>query len=478
MAVINGTNKNDILVGTPEADQIDGKGGDDQLYGNAGDDDILGGNGSDEIFGGAGDDTIDGGNAADTIDGGLGDDTIDGGDGDDFIDSGAGDDTVLGGSGQDLVYAGSGNDTVDLGRGDDQVFAGEGDDTLLGGQGNDSLHGEDGQDTILGGKGDDELFGEEGDDILFGQQGNDELYGGAGDDLLNGGKNDDQLFGGDGDDNLIVQDGNDQAFGGFGNDTFFVSPGDHKIVGGEDPDGNDIDVLDLSGAGNYTINYTGPESGTIQFLNANGQVYRRASFKEIERVICFTPGTGIATMEGQRPVEDLAVGDRIFTRDNGAQEIRWIGRKKITLGSGTLSQKLQPILIRKGALGYGLPERDTLVSPNHRVLLANKTAQLYFDEPEVLVAAKHLVGMPGVEHWITSEVEYIHFLCDHHEIVLSNGAWTETFQPGDFSIAGLGDPQREEIYTLFPELRDREKSSGFAAARRSLRRYEAELLER
>ena len=377
-----------------------------------------------------------------------------------IINGNSGDNNLTGTNGADMIRGRGGNDTVD------------------GGSGNDSLHGGAGNDLLIGGSGDDELFGNSGDDRLLGGQGKDELYGGTGGDYLSGGADDDTLFGQDGNDTLIVGGGNDQADGGRGSDTFYVTPGDHQIVGGEDCDGKDIDILDLSGAGNYTIQYSGPESGTISFLNAAGQVTRTATFKEIERVICFTPGTGIATMSGQRLVEDLEVGDKVFTRDNGAQEIRWIGRKRITLGEGTLSQKLQPILIRRGALGYGLPERDTLVSPNHRVLLINKQAQLYFDENEVLVAAKHLVGMPGIEHWVTSQVEYIHFLCDRHEIVLSNGAWTETFLPGDQGMSTLADAQQEEIFRLFPELKTRKQDAAFVTARRTLKRYEAELLSR
>ena len=377
-----------------------------------------------------------------------------------IINGNSGDNNLTGTNGADMIRGRGGNDTVD------------------GRSGNDSLHGGAGNDLLIGGSGDDELFGNSGDDRLLGGQGKDELYGGTGNDYLSGGADDDTLFGQDGNDTLIVGGGNDQADGGRGSDTFYVTPGDHQIVGGEDANGKDIDILDLSGAGNYTIQYSGPESGTISFLNAAGQVTRTATFKEIERVICFTPGTGIATMSGQRLVEDLEVGDKVFTRDNGAQEIRWIGRKRITLGEGTLSQKLQPILIRRGALGYGLPERDTLVSPNHRVLLINKQAQLYFDENEVLVAAKHLVGMPGIEHWVTSQVEYIHFLCDRHEIVLSNGAWTETFLPGDQGMSTLANAQQDEIYRLFPELKLRKHDAAFVTARRTLKRYEAELLSR
>ncbi|MGR3659889.1 MAG: Hint domain-containing protein [Paracoccaceae bacterium] len=476
MADIEGTPGDDILIGTPCDDRIDGKNGDDKIYGRGGNDLLLGGNGRDRIFGGEGDDVIYGGNDADVLKGGNGNDEIYGENGDDCIDGGDGNDVVSGGQGQDYILGGRGDDDLSGDEGDDCIDGGKGADQISGGSGNDYLRGGKGNDVIAGDDGDDRIYGGVGDDELYGGQGNDKLYGGDGDDFLSGGKNDDKMYGGNGDDRFHVAEGNDLADGGFGNDVFYVEAGEHNIIGGEDPDGKDIDVLDLSGAGNYTIKYTGPESGTIEFRDSHGNITRRARFKEIERIICFTPGTGIATMQGERLVEDLRVGDRVFTRDNGAQEIRWIGRKKITLGAGSLSQKLQPILIRKGALGYGLPGRDTLVSPNHRVLLSSQQAQLYFNESEVLVAAKHMVGMPGIEHWMVSEVEYIHFLCDNHEIVLSNNAWTETFQPGDYSMSGLGDPQREEIYNLFPELKMPAKSGVFSAARRSLKRYEAELI--
>ncbi|HSF92831.1 MAG TPA: Hint domain-containing protein, partial [Paracoccaceae bacterium] len=52
--------------------------------------------------------------------------------------------------------------------------------------------------------------------------------------------------------------------------------------------------------------------------------------REIERVVaCFTPGTGIATPKGEVAVERLKKGDRVLTRDNGIQTIRWIGQKKL-----------------------------------------------------------------------------------------------------------------------------------------------------
>ena len=175
-------------------------------------------------------------------------------------------------------------------------------------------------------------------------------------------------------------------------------------------------------------------------------------------------------------VEDLREGDRVITRDNGLQEVRWVGER--TLGAADLATAphLQPVLIRAGALGHGLPERDMLVSPQHRVLLTSERASLYFGEREVLAAAKHLTGMEGIDDMRATEATYIHFMCDRHEVVLSDGAWTESFQPGEQVLDGMGDASREEIYALFPELRDTKGIETYQAARRSLKRHETRLL--
>jgi hypothetical protein len=107
------------------------------------------------------------------------------------------------------------------------------------------------------------------------------------------------------------------------------------------------------------------------------------------------------------------------------------------------------------------------------MLVANDRTQLYFDEHEVLVAAKHLVTAEGVKIVDVARAAYIHFLCDRHEVVLSNGAWTETFQPGDYTLKGMGNAQRSEIFELFPELKTPVGVNGYTAARRTLRRHEA-----
>ena len=190
---------------------------------------------------------------------------------------------------------------------------------------------------------------------------------------------------------------------------------------------------------------------------------------------CFSPGTRIATPRGEIPVEELAVGDAVISRDNGIQTIRWMGTRGLKGADLTRERHLRPVRIQKGALGGGLPERDMLLSPNHRVLVASDQTALYFDDKEVLVAAKHLTGLVGVDIVDAPWITYICILFDDHEMVLSDGSWTECFQPGAAILRGTGHAQRAELIELFPELIAREGIDSATAARRSLERYEARL---
>jgi hypothetical protein len=191
---------------------------------------------------------------------------------------------------------------------------------------------------------------------------------------------------------------------------------------------------------------------------------------------CFTPGTLITTQRGELPVELISAGDRVVTRDNGIQTVRWVGKTQMFLHDFQSEPHLLPVFIQQGSLGKGLPERDMMVSPNHRLLVANDRTALYFDEHEVLVSAKHLVAGAGIQTVDSLGTTYIHFMFDRHEVVLSNGAWTESFQPGDYTLKGMGNAQRGEIFDLFPELKTEAGLEDYQAARRTLKRHEARLL--
>ena len=215
----------------------------------------------------------------------------------------------------------------------------------------------------------------------------------------------------------------------------------------------------------------------VQFLDPWGNVSGTLTFLNVENVIaCFTPGTRIVTDRGEVLVQDLAAGDRVLTRDHGHQPIRWIGRRRLGIGSLIADPSLQPVRIRKGALGAGLPERDMLVSRQHRMLVTGSRAELMFGVDEVLVRAVHLLGLPGIELAMQKEVTYLHLLFDRHELVLADGAWSESFQPGERSLGGLDCPTRDEVLKIFPELVGEGLPRAFEAARMTLKSHEAKVL--
>ncbi len=357
-----------------------------------------------------------------------------------------------------------GDDSLDGGAGNDLILGGGGDDTLLGGADQDTLTGEDGNDQIEGG---------DGDDSISGNAGNDSLSGGAGDDRIFGHEDDDTIDGGEGADFVIAGEGNDQIT---------VDQGD-TVSGGDGDDYFTLVDLDTSGTGNDAISIFGGEGAetagdTLQLTsdialaditftntddNADGLSGHFTmldgtvvTFSQIENIICFTTGTLILTETGERPIESIEVGDRIITRDNGLQRVRWIGKRTVP-GIG----KFAPIIIDDER--YVGANRQLRVSPQHRMLIQSYQADLLFGESEVLVAAKHMLGSDGVRREECAAVTYVHMLFDRHEVIYAEGAATESFHVGDMSLEALENPARDEVFELFPELRVSPDSMGHTA---------------
>jgi Ca2+-binding RTX toxin-like protein len=480
---IDGRASNDILYGGADNDSIYGGTGDDASYGGTGTDQIYAGDGNDSSFGDEGNDLVYGGLGNDLIDGGADNDSLYGDAGNDSIGGGSGNDLAYGGDGNDAAYGGSGTDSLYGGAGSDLLYGGDGsdlldgggvgNDTLYGDAGNDSLSGGDGNDLMDGGADNDVLDAGTGNDSAFGGSGQDTLYGGAGNDALSGGDGNDLLAGGDGDDVLFGGTGVDSLYGGVGNDTIYAS------LGGVIDGGGGNDVLNLTGQAPYQIVRTPgvPGSGVINFLDSAGHVIGTLAYSNVENIVsCFTPGTEITTPKGGVLIEQLRVGDVVVTRDNGSQVVRWIGSRRISRDEMRQDPSLRPILIKAGAMGDGLPETDMMVSRQHRMLVSGQRAELLFGTDEVLVRAQHLLCLPGVSVAEVDEVTYLHILFDRHEVVLANGAWSESFQPGDRTLGGMDADQRDEICKIFPELAQAGRAEAFAAARTTLKSFEARVL--
>jgi hypothetical protein len=168
--------------------------------------------------------------------------------------------------------------------------------------------------------------------------------------------------------------------------------------------------------------------------------------------VCFVNGTQILTPTGEKLIEELVVGDLVLTKNSGTQKIVWAGVRKL---NGSTASKRFPVRISADAFGQGLPSRDLLVSPQHRILISDWRAELLFGASEVLVPAKHLVNDSTIRiETDLGEFSYHHILFEKHETVFSEGLPTESFHPGDMAMAALGEETRAELLSLFSELAD------------------------
>jgi hypothetical protein len=174
------------------------------------------------------------------------------------------------------------------------------------------------------------------------------------------------------------------------------------------------------------------------------------------------------------PVEVLRAGDLVVTRDHGLQPLRCVGRKTLSLAQLVVAPALRPVRFAAGSLGPSRPSRDMLVSPQHRMLVEGPRAEMLFGEPEVLVAAQHLCGRPGVDQPVVEGVTYIHLMFDRHEILCSDGVWSESFQPAARMVKAMDRARADEVLALFPDLA--ESGEAFPSARLTLKAHEARVL--
>jgi len=133
--------------------------------------------------------------------------------------------------------------------------------------------------------------------------------------------------------------------------------------------------------------------------------------------VCFLAGTAIACPDGDRPIEDLAIGDLVLCADGSSRPVRFVGRQTYaTLFADRL--RTLPIRIAAGALGDGLPLRDLCVSPDHALLVDGVLVQA-----GALVNGTTIARMKGLPERFT----YYHVELDDHALILAEGVPAETF---------------------------------------------------
>ena len=139
------------------------------------------------------------------------------------------------------------------------------------------------------------------------------------------------------------------------------------------------------------------------------------------RIACYCSGTLILNVRGETPVQDLQIGDTVVVGSGERRPIRWIGRRSYVGRFLAANPSVQPIRFCPGSLGEDLPRRDLLVSPEHAMFLDG-----------LLVPARCLVnGSTIVQERALPRVDYFHIELDSHDVLLAEGAPSESFVDDD-----------------------------------------------
>jgi hypothetical protein len=228
-----------------------------------------------------------------------------------------------------------------------------------------------------------------------------------------------------------------------------------------------IEIQDYPTAGETTRMFFLPDQNATQAEMdsfGNGAISVQNIDTTTTGVICFAKGTLILTAEGNRPVEDLRVGDEVITNDHGPMPITWISHSTRCWPGSSDSEK--PIQIKSGALGHGYPLRDLVVSPQHKMLIHEASVE----HEEVLAPAKGLTQLPGVRVMQgKQDVTYYHVMLEGHGLLVAEGSLSESFYPGKQAQRTLSISKRISLASVIQNLTQQSPETAYGPfARRCL----------
>lgn len=193
--------------------------------------------------------------------------------------------------------------------------------------------------------------------------------------------------------------------------------------------------------------------------------------------VCFGPETRIETPTGPRRIEDLKPGDEVLTLDNGPQTLLWIGKRDVALDGGRDAQT--PILFPRDTLAPGFPNRDLILSPQHRVMVSSDKNDDVTGGDKVFAPARALAKRPGVRRMNgRKSITYYSLMTERHEVLFANGVPAESFYPTTYSLSLLSGFEQLKVRSLIPRLTDDTAASYGPLARRDLTALQGRRLKR
>jgi ELWxxDGT repeat protein len=185
----------------------------------------------------------------------------------------------------------------------------------------------------------------------------------------------------------------------------------------------------------------GTAGGTEKLFDTPATTPITAGF---DAVACYCRGTRISAGRGQRKVENLRIGDLVRTRSGRLRPIKWIGRRSYNGRFIASRNDILPICFKAGSLGDTIPARDLWISPHHAMYFENA------GHGGMLIEARDLInGVSIVQAEQVESVEYFHIELETHDVIIAEGALSETFV--DVDCRGMFH-NADEYAALYPDV--------------------------
>lgn len=123
-------------------------------------------------------------------------------------------------------------------------------------------------------------------------------------------------------------------------------------------------------------------------------------------------GTAVMTLDGELPVQHIAPGDRIITRDSGMAVLRDIRRKTVRVAG---------VKIKAGSLGHTRPQDDMIVGPDTLVHIRDWRAKALFGADVATVKAKRLIDGEFVSAMEERKLTVYELVFDKQQIIYADG---------------------------------------------------------
>lgn len=186
------------------------------------------------------------------------------------------------------------------------------------------------------------------------------------------------------------------------------------------------------------------------------------------RLYSFSRRTEIDSYHGAVLIEDIGVGDMVYTKDEGFQKVLWVGSRELSPNDG-----FPMVRFAENSIGN---KQSIKVLASHLFMMSHAAAREIFGVEELLIEARHLVNGHEIHFDTPDKDKYFQILFDRHQIVFANGIPSASLYLNSRLLSRCDDVCSGEWLDALPILNDTLMNSFGSTARLVLREHDVHTL--